>query len=302
MNYKPHKACDAIISKVKYPIYAMPKIDGVRACFFNKEFTTRTLKPFRNMHLNSLYDIPELEGFDGELAVGDIVDGDTCRRTTSFVNSYSYNSDPLNIPRWYLFDYITEDNLPYGRRINNLTERLKTLELPDNIRNKIEIIKRIIINSDEDLLAYHKQMIELGYEGTILRSLHGLHKNGRCTATEGNYLRIKDNADEEAVIIGLIEAKENNNMAGINELGYKFRTSHKENKVGKGMIGSLSVIIPDGRTIIISAGSMPHDERVHYWENQETLIGKTCTYRYMTYGEKDLRRHPRYKNLRRGDI
>ena len=300
MDYKPHKACDADITRINYPIIAMPKLDGVRACFLNQEFTTRTLKPFRNSHLNNAFDIPQLKGFDGELVVGDIVDGSSCRRTTSFVNSYSFNTTIKDLPKWYLFDCITEENLPYRARLRELAQRVKSLD--PEISSKLKIIENVIITSKEELVSYHSQMMEMGYEGTVLRSSHGLHKNGRCTVNEGHYLRIKDVADEEAIILELVEAEENLNPSDTNELGYKFRTSHKENKVGKGMIGSLIVSIPDGRIITISAGSMPHDKRIFYWNNIEEIIGKTCTYRYMTYGEKDLRRHPRYKNLREDDI
>lgn len=292
---KPHKACDVDITKLKYPVIVMPKLDGVRACHFNNEFTSRTLKTFRNDKLDH-FNNSILSGLDGELVVGSAIDGDSCRRTTGFCNSHSFNVPNISLPIWYIFDYIVNEDTPYIERLSNAKTLVSVINTTTNIQ--ITMVAHVLANSKEELMKLHCQYIDRGYEGTVIRDIMGKHKNGRCTINEGAFLKMKDIADEEAVIVSLIEAEENLNEETTNELGYKTRSSHKENKVAKGMVGSIMAKIPDGRIITISAGHMCHDDRVYYWNNQEKIIGRVCTYKYMPYGEKDNRRHPRFKGFR----
>lgn len=295
---KPFKACDADLKKARYPIIVMPKIDGVRGLHMNGQFTTRNLKPFRNDRL-SVFNHPSFVGLDGELAAGAITDPDLCRLTTSFTSSFADRTSDIALPTWWVFDKSDEPTMPYRHRIDMLHDISETLR---SIHSNIRVVPYEIANSEEEVLALHSSYIEQGFEGTVLRSLTGKYKHGRCTANEGDYLRIKDLGDEEAIILELVEAQTNNNPSETNELGYQSRSSHKENKAGNGMIGALIVRIPDGRIETIGAGNMPHSERIYYWNNPDKIISKTCTYKFMVHGEKDSRRHARYKNLRDGDI
>ena len=295
---KPHKACNADLNKIKFPIIVMPKIDGVRACYLNGEFTSRNLKPFRNKRLSETFEIPDLFDYDGELVVGDDPTSQSlCRDTTSFCSSFENKTEHLDTPTWYLFDLVLE-GVPYKERLAKLqmeVSMLSALNLP------IKIVRHAIAESIEEVMQWHDMFMAEGYEGTILRDPNGYHKNGRCTVNEGAFLKMKDIADEEAAILSLIEAEYNGNEAEVNELGYQTRSSHQENKVGNGMIGSIVVMIPDGRVITISAGHMTHDERIHYWENQDEIVNRICTYKFMPHGEKDKRRHPRFKCFRSAD-
>jgi len=289
---KPHKACDADLTKVKFPAIIMPKLDGVRACFLNGKFTSRTLKPFRNHRLDDAFGGPEHFALDGELVQGNPLDGNSCRRTTSFCSSFSENTEGVSLPTWWIFDIINSDT--YVNRLRHI----KGMRFGAHV----EQMPYQVVRDLSALHDAHSDYIGMGYEGTIIRSPKGLHKNGRCTTTEGAFLRLKDIADEECEILNVIEGQVNNNPATISELGYKTRSSHQENKIGNYMVGSLEVQIPDGRIIIISAGRLTHDERRYYFEHKEGIIGRTCTYTFMPYGEKDMRRHPRFKSFREGDI
>ncbi|MFM7851045.1 MAG: hypothetical protein ACKO96_03815, partial [Flammeovirgaceae bacterium] len=62
-------------------------------------------------------------------------------------------------------------------------------------------------------------MLERGYEGVMIRGLHGPYKQGRATLKQGWLMKLKEFDDDEAVIIGYEEKMKNNNAAQVNELG-----------------------------------------------------------------------------------
>lgn len=112
------------------------------------------------------------------------------------------------------------------------------------------------------------------------------------------YLRIKDFKDDEAVVTGLIEAQENQNEATTNALGHTERSSSKEGKVGKGMLGAIQAHHSTFGDIEIGPGEMTHEERKYFWEHPEELVGKTITFKYFPFGVKDKPRFPTFKCVR----
>jgi len=122
---------------------------------------------------------------------------------------------------------------------------------------------------------------------------------GRATVNEGSYLRLKPSSDKEALVISLVEAMENLNEAKVNELGHTERSSHKENKVGKGMVGMLQCEdLTTGMLIDVGAGKMTHEEREYYWKNPSEIVGKLVKYRSMDVGIKSAPRFARYICIR----
>lgn len=293
------KAADCEISKLKLPVIVEPKIDGVNGgqLLLNR-FTTRTQKPFANNTVTDLFSHPAFYGINGELAVGSLTDGATGRRTTSVVNSYSWNTAG-EIPILYPFDYVTEETagLGYVRRYDLLKARM--VALPPELAQYVRPLPAMkLCRTVDEVLEFHSRMNAEGYEGTVLRDPNGRHKDGRSTANEGLFLRLKDQETAEAIVLRVIEAEENLNPAQINEMGETFRTSHKENKVGKGMAGSFECLW-ENETITVSAGELTHEERIRIWENRSNIVGEPITFRFMRYGMKDKPRFPRYVNVRK---
>lgn len=305
MMLKPHKAADAVLDKLRFPTIVLPKIDGVRGCYLNNFFTARTLKRFRNTRMNTALSDPALQGFDGELVIGEPTDEGLCRTTTSYVNSFEHNT-VARLPDWYVFDFVNEytKSLPYASRLDMVKQRITNLQTENPERYSfLKVIPKVSsCNNEADVLLAHTQYIAAGYEGTIVRYANAPHKSGRSTANQSWFMRIKDAGTEEATILDLTEAQYNGNEAVINELGETERSTHQENKYGKGMIGALVVQIPDGRIITIGAGCMTHEERIKYWEQKSDIVGRICTYKYMAHGEHKMRRHPRFVEFRDEDL
>lgn len=293
---KPNRAINYVESKVRFPIGVMPKIDGVRAINANGKLTARTLKPLKNRYTTEFYSKPEYNGIDGELAANDEKHPDLCRLTSSAVNTKE--GEPFTL--WHAFDFIRKDviHLPYKERWDALEQHLR-LQWDAGLCGTVRLVPLYIVDNVERLRALHAENVEKGYEGTILRSLSGHHKNGKSTVNEGLYLRIKDFEDAEALVVGIIEGEENLNEAQTNELGHTFRTSHKANKVPNGMVGALQCKkVPTGEDIVVSAGAMPHDLRRHYFLHPEEIVNQYITYKSFTHGVKDKPRFPTFKSVR----
>jgi DNA ligase-1 len=87
------------------------------------------------------------------------------------------------------------------------------------------------------------------------------------------------------------------NVATINELGRTKRSSHKENKVGRGDLGALILRLPDGTEFSCGTG-FSDVERELIWNNRDTYLGKLVSFDHFPIGVKDKPRHPSYKGLR----
>lgn len=292
---KPHKACDIDLSRFKGPAWLFHKLDGVRALHVNAAFTGRSLKPHANKNLTDYFGDQSLAGLDGELTIGSLTDGATCRRTTSGVTT-------IEGPRaedfvWHIFDDLSHPKEPYWKRYGMARERVSYLNSIGF--TNIHITPYTEVMEADQIVEFHLKAIELGYEGTVVRNPYSPHKNGRATITDGAYLRLKDFADAEAVVLEIVEGDKNHNEAMQNELGYTARSSHKANKVPNGMVGAL--ICRDVLTqaiIKVAAGAMTHNERKHFFDNPHELIGRIITYKSMVYGVKDKPRFGTFKNIR----
>ena len=295
--YKPHKAENAELAKLKFPAIVLPKIDGVRGCFLTGQFTGRSLKPFKNKNITNYFSNPAYRGFDGELTLGGLTEEGLCRKTTGIVNSLAKNTDG-EIPILNVFDWILPEIvfLPYKDRLELLTAYVEGLSY--DLRQKIDIVPSRYLKTLEEVEADHQENILLGFEGTIVRLASAPHKNGRSTVKESAFMRIKEFLTAEGTITGYTEAQENWNPSMKNALGYTERSSHKGNKTGKGMIGALELLLPTGQGILCATGTMTHEERKNYWENPNYILGKTITFSYMPYGTYKAPRFAQFLNFR----
>lgn len=304
-NQKPMLACDAKVELLKFPMYCMHKIDGVRAINFEGETRPRSLKSFPNKLLNKTFNRKEFIGFDGEMIASSANDSELCRKTTSVVSTIE-NKDPVF---WCLFDYITDEtkNEPYYKRLETLKE--KWSNLPQELRNITGVLNHYEINNAEMLEEFEEYSLSNGYEGVIIRNPLAPYKYGRSTAKEQGLLRLKRFIEEEAIVVSINEGEENQNEAVKNKLGRIERSTKKENMIPNGMVGSLKCqLIKDitvnglcfdkGFEFIVSAGKLTANERKYYWENQKEIIGKVIKFKSFSTGLKDTFRFPTFQGFR----
>jgi DNA ligase 1 len=290
---KPQLADNWIPDSILLPTYAQPKIDGVRGLNLNGTLTGRSLKTFKNKALTARFSHPEYQGLDGELAAGAWNSPSLCRDTTSVVNTVNGAADGVV---WWVFDLVTTDTiyLPYKDRYWLLVRQVAAIRDP-----QIQVVPYEQLRTVEEVEACDEHNLTAGFEGTILRNPEAVYKEGRPSKAVQQLMRIKRFSDSEATVLAVTEGRHNLNEATTNELGRTERSSHAENQVPNGLVGSLQCRDHEsGLEITVSPGEMDHAERKFYFDNPNEIVGKVITYKSFKKGVKDLPRFPTFKHIR----
>jgi DNA ligase-1 len=167
----------------------------------------------------------------------------------------------------------------------------------EHINTHVIVLEQRICETFFEALAYEEELILMGYEGMIARTLHDIYKEGRVTLKQGHILKRKPLEQSEGVVVGIYEQMKNNNEKVKDALGNGVRSSHKENKTGKGTLGGVTLKDPRWKenfncgTII--GGTKEWRQRM--FDNPELILGQTMTYIYQGYGSIDKPRQPRAK-------
>lgn len=268
--------------KLRLPVLASPKLDGIRAYVRDGIVLSRQNKPIPNKFVQEQF--KAYEHFDGELIVGEPTDPMCYRNTMSGVMSEDGEPDVT----FWVFDHLANMQAPYYLR-NPAANATRN-------PNRIHPLPQVTLNSLEELADYEAGCLAMGYEGVIIRDPDAPYKQGRSTVNEGYLLKVKSFLDDEAVIVGFEERMANLNAATTSETGHTKRSSHKANKVGRGDLGALIV---EWKGMAFSIGTGFSDiERLNIWLNQEKYLGKLVKFKYFPVGGYELPRHPVFCGLR----
>ena len=288
---KPMLGIAVDTTKLVFPVYASPKLDGIRVIIKDNQVLSRNGKPIPNVFIQSL--LKSYHGLDGELIVGHPTHPNVFQLTTSGVMSIEGTPNV----RLYVFDcWYAEGGI--DTRYNEVLKITQGSSIVD-----IEVVPQIIINSLEELYKFEEDCLAKGYEGVMLRYPNAPYKNGRSTVKEGALLKLKRFSDSEAYILGMEPLLRNHNKATKNALGHTERSSHKDNKIADNLLGALNV--KDMHTgIEFSIGSgFTEEQRRDIWNKQIELIGSIVKYKYFEVGVKDKPRFPIFLGFRdKGDI
>lgn len=283
--FRPMLATDAVLEKLRFPLLASPKLDGIRAVVRDGVVYSRSNKPIPNAGVQAKF--KHLNYYDGELIVGQPNTHDCMRQTTSIVMSDDKPADNVN---FYMFDHVLYPNESYATR-QGLMEGW-------GVRHDIFIVHQSFISSLPELLKLEQQYLDFGYEGLILRDMRAPYKMGRSTVNEGYLLKMKRFVDAEAEVIGFEERMHNGNEASKNELGRTKRSSHKAGKTGRGDLGAL-VCRFDGVEFNIGTG-FSDPERAAIFADQAKYLGRLAKFKYFPVGIKEAPRHPVFLGWRDG--
>jgi DNA ligase-1 len=283
------------IDSIKFPVYATPKLDGIRCLKIDGQIVSRTFKPIRNAELAAAVKDLLPDGSDGELIMGG-----TFQNTTSMVMSAD-KTIGNNKAYFYWFDYLVEDpKKPYLERIDdmkNFVEKHPSILTASFV--KIVPLIPTEINTVEELLKYESEVLEQGFEGVMIRSATGPYKFGRSTLKEGSLVKMKKFDDDEAIVVGFNELTKNTNEKTKDEFGYAKRSSHKSGKVDQDTLGSLDV---NWNGIHFSIGSgFTADQRKEFWNDRDNLMRKIVKFKYFATGMKEAPRFPIFLGFRHID-
>jgi DNA ligase 1 len=284
-DFKPMLACDHKPELLKFPYYASPKLDGVRAIVMNGKVYSRSKKLIPNAHVQYLFGHMSLNWLDGELIVGAPNAPDTYRNTVSGVMA----EDKMPDVTFNVFDHAMHHLSGWEYRYQKAAEAV-------NPGIHAHVLPHVKINFAEELDSYEAHCLNLGYEGVMLRSPDGYYKHGRATTRENTLLKVKRFNDGEAEVLEVIEEMHNGNEAETNELGRTKRSSHQANKTGKGRMGALRVRdLTSGIEFNIGTGFTDSDKEWFWLKGRPGLLVK---YKSLLIGVKDKPRHPVYLGLR----
>lgn len=285
---KPMLADDFDPSKAKFPYIATPKIDGIRFLMVNGVAVSRSFKPIRNKHIQSLLSNTLPDGIDGE-----ITSGDTFQSSTSAV--MTIKGEP-KFKAW-IFDYVDPESdtiAPWMDRIGEVFGMIIKTNPPFEFK---VLDGGSIIRTLQDLERYENYCLSEGYEGVMLRDPHGTYKFGRSTVRDNILLKVKRFCDDEAELLRIEEKMSNQNAAEKDAFGHVKRSASLDGMVPMNTAGTLIVRNKEGLEFGIGSG-LNDQMREEIWNNQEKYIGKLVKYKYFPQGVKELPRHPVFLGFR----
>lgn len=287
------------VKTLRLPLLGSPKLDGIRAMVIDGVLVSRNLKPIPNKRVQAMFSKRMLEGLDGELIVGPAGAPDVFRATTSGVMSVEGKPEVT----FYVFDCMRHPTEPFHERLT-LARRIAT------VSGAVHIVDQTPIVDLEGLEEFEGNCLELGYEGVMLRHPSSPYKYGRGTLKAHDLMKLKRFADAEAKVVGVYEQQHNTNEAKRDALGRIERSSHKAGKVGKGVLGGLTVVGVNGpykgKGFNIGTG-FDDAQRAALWREAgpagDLLNGHIVKYKYFPSGSKDAPRFPVFLGWRaKGDM
>ena len=282
MPFKPTKAGKVdTLAELRFPVLASPKLDGIRAVVHDGIVKSLSLKPIPNQHIQQLFGRPEFNGLDGELIIGSPTDPDAFNNTTGAVRRAS--GTPA--VGFHVFDDFINPTHPFEARLKEVLR--KSLNVPT-----IHAVPHILINNSDAMEQYINECLSAGYEGAMTRSLDGPYKFGRSTAKEQWLIKHKLFEDGEAVVIGFTEMMHNANEAKTNELGRTQRSTHQENMIPTGSLGTLIVQELDtGIDFEIGTG-FTAKQRQEIWDDRFNWLNKIVKFKHQAHGRVNKPRLP----------
>jgi DNA ligase-1 len=292
VGFKPNLA--ATLTKpelINFPVYASPKIDGIRCTVFDGIAYSRSLKPIPNDDVQAWAAINSdvLETLDGELVVGSATASDCMQKSMGVMRK----SGILDF-YFHVFD-VADPTRPYYARTEALRSSGRAWIFVSSLRGRL--VPQTRIDGPEELAALEAVFLAQGYEGMMIRSPDAPYKFGRSTEREGGLTKVKRFTDAEALIIGFEEEMHNGNEATKDAFGRSERSTNAAGLVGKNTLGALRVRNSAGIEFNIGTG-FTAKERESFWYLKDDLLGKTVTYKSFEHGVKDLPRHPVFKAFR----
>lgn len=266
---KPMLATDANLEKIRFPVLASKKYDGIRGLKVNNRALARSFKPIPNDYVRTWMEMHLPNGIDGELTLRDPLA--PFRDVTSAIMSKAGKPDFV----FRAFDYVHRSTTQaYNDRLQDLLEWwVDHPECHDGGRVDV-VTHHLVLRNLDELTALHETWVLDGYEGTMVRDPEGPYKCGRSTVREGYLLRIKPFVDEEATVVGFAELMVNENEQTRDELGRAKRSSAKAGKVPGGVLGALRLTFDDGTDFNCGSGFTDAQKKELWAVRDEDLVGR----------------------------
>lgn len=275
----PNLSFDEFLLKIRFPVLATPKIDGIRCIKIGGRALSRSLKPIPNKYIRESIERECPDGLDGELTCGD--------------NFQAVTSGVMTHTRTPKFTYFV-----FGMKIHDLSFKYLDVINPPTLPSFCEFLLPSFCSNLDALFKYEEECLAQGAEGVMIRPPNGLYKYGRSTLNEQLLVAIKRFHDCEGIVVGFNERMSNGNEMERNALGYAERSSHLDGMIPMNTLGSLDVKLEDGKVVKVGTG-FTDSARMLIWMTRAQCLGRTVTIKYQKFGVKDLPRLPVFKGFRK---
>jgi len=245
--------------------YGSRKLDGVRCIIIldkngeakaysrnGKEFETlgKVLKSIEAIGSKHLV-------FDGELC---LIDEEGNEDFQGVMKEIRKKDHTIENPQYKIFDMLPLES--FGKKSGDISlgDRLKSLKvLPIDTSECLSILPQVVVRDEEHFAELSAEATEKGFEGLMLRK--DVSYEGKRTK---NLLKVKSFLDEEYEVVS-IDFKD-----------------HRIIKEGKEVVRPMlaqAYIQHKGFRVGVGSG-FSQEQRIHYYENPEELVGKTITVQY----------------------
>lgn len=280
----------AAMNKLRYPVLATLKKDGIRALRMNGTLLSRTLKPIPNKSIRER-SLVLPGGFDMELWNPTL----PYDKIESIVMSREHKDSDMI--QFHVLDWFGKEG-GYFQRLEQIEYFFHVNEFdrtwykghPD-----VDMGIAFKAESPEKLFWYFTQSELCESEGICFRTPDSPYKMGRSTIKEQYLIKLARFVRTELTIIDFEEQQENTNPDKYNDVGYMKRSSYGEGMIGKNTLGAFICKDKDGQIVRVGTGVGLTDKlRQEIWDNRDSWVGKQITVKYKPHGMKDKLRSPIY--------
>jgi DNA ligase 1 len=289
-----HESIHLYPDEIRFPLYALPKIDGIRCVVSVGVANSRKFIPIKNNVIRAVLSLPALDGLDGELTIGPISAENVFNLTTSAVMGNKVKDPQF---QFHVFDDFSEPDLPYSQRQVKLRERLPTIvgTLP-----LIQYVEPTLVESWDELAAFEDRCLTDGFEGVITRAPEFKYKFGRGTKREQGMLKLKRYTDSEAELTGFVELMVNENPDIKDALGHAKRSKAQAGLVPGGTLGTMQCrdCLTGVDFEIGMFKGLSSEDKQEIWNERESYVGRYVKYAHLAHGAIDKPRHSKFLGFR----
>lgn len=278
-----------------FPLLGSRKKDGIRAVNWGGDLKSRSWLSTRSLFAQKSYGSLVYDGIDGELLcpLSEVWEDMTLFHASQ---SRANTIDDIRHLEWHVFDIADfSTGISYERRLDMLLRIVDKYPAP-----LLTVLEQRILRNYDDVLEYEQECVEkYNEEGIIVRRPDASYKAGRSTLRQGALMKFCRWERREAKIIGYAEQQQNTNVAELDNFGRTKRSTAKDGKVGKGVLGAWTV--DDERFGVFNIGGGPlldAASRARFWKTRDQDLGSLLNYRFKPYGVKDKPRFPQAIGIR----
>lgn len=286
----------AAMEKLRYPVLATLKKDGIRALRLSGSLLSRTLKPIPNKSIRERSLILP-GGFDMELWNPSL----SYDEVESIVMSREHELS--NHIGFHLLDtFANSDSCSYVERMYWLNQWNVDYQMSNDDASLWPSFQHPVEwSSPLSLFNYFTQVEYEQGEGICFRTPNSPYKQGRSTLKEQYLVKLCRYIQSEATVIGFEEQCENTNRSKWNAVGRMDRSKTLDGQVGKDTLGAF--LVRDTKTGVeykVGTGvGLTDNLRKHIWQNRSKYEGQVCLVKHKPHGQKNKPRSPIWKGWRK---